>query len=270
MAFEYLNIALLESDIIADDKKSNLDALCSSSMPYCDAVDIVVAPELFTTGFINDKDKAFAASERNTETTMNYLHSLSEQLNSALCGSFLAHTASKIYNRAFFIEPSGDEVFYDKRHLFSMGGESNIITAGTNFAPVVRFRGWNIKFMICYDLRFPVFCRNKRNEYDLMIVVANWPEARQKAWLRLLSARAIENCCYVCGVNRRGVDAQGNSYGAGSSVVIDYKGDIIAQTSETASICTASISKEKLDNFRLKFPVWNDADDFVIKYFMPL
>lgn len=265
MALEYLNIALLESDIKTDDKESNLNAFCSATNPYRDAVDIAVVPELFTTGFISDKEKAFAASERNTESTITTLHSLAKQLNSAFCGSFLAHTASKIYNRAFFIEPSGDEVFYDKRHLFSMGGESNVFTAGNGAAPVVRFRGWNIKFIICYDLRFPVFCRNQRNEYDVLIVVANWPEARQKAWLRLLSARAIENCCYVCGVNRRGVDAQGNSYGAGSSVIIDYKGDIIAQTSQSASICAATLSKGKLDNFRGKFPVWNDADDFIIK-----
>ena len=206
MAFEYLNIALHEIDIKADDKESNLDALCSATMPHCDAVDIAVVPELFTTGFISDKDKAFAASERNTEATINRLHGLSKQLNSALCGSFMAHTASKIYNRAFFIEPSGDEVFYDKRHLFGMGGESYVFTAGNSAAPVVRFRGWNVKLIICYDLRFPVFCRNRRNEYDVLVVVANWPEARQKTWLRLLSARAIENCCYVCGVNRRGVN----------------------------------------------------------------
>ena len=249
MALEYLNIALLESDIKTDDKESNLNAFCSATNPYRDAVDIAVVPELFTTGFISDKEKAFAASERNTESTITTLHSLAKQHNSALCGSFLAHTASKIYNRAFFIEPSGDEVFYDKRHLFSMGGESNVFTAGNGAAPVVRFRGWNIKFIIGYDLR----------------VVANWPEARQKAWLRLLTARAIENCCYVCGVNRRGVDAQGNSYGAGSSVIIDYKGDILAQTSQSASICAAALSKGKLDNFRGKFPVWNDADDFIIK-----
>lgn len=265
MAFEFLNVALFEHDIVSGDKQSNVNGLCIKAKPYADTVDLIAVPELFTTGFVNDKAAAYAASERNTEFTMNCMHDLSKQLNSAVCGSFLAHTASRIYNRAFFVEPNGEDVFYDKRHLFGIGGETKVFSAGSDAAPVVRFRGWNIKVVICYDLRFPVFCRNRGNEYDLLVVVANWPEPRHNAWMKLLAARAIENSCYVCGVNRRGCDALHNCYGSGSSAIFDYKGEIIAQTTPSSAICTASLSRAKLQDFRRKFPVSDDADEFVIR-----
>ena len=146
-----------------------------------------------------------------------------------------------------------------------MGGEKDVFSDGLKPSPIIRFRGWNIKPIVCYDLRFPVFCRNRNNEYDVLLVIANWPVARQKVWQSLLVARAIENECYVCGVNRGGTDATGVEYGVGSSIVVDYKGEIIARTSQSSPMAYATLSREKLDNFRKKFPVWKDADDFAIK-----
>jgi predicted amidohydrolase len=180
-----------------------------------------------------------------------------------IIGSFLANTAAQLYNRAFFIEPNGDETYYDKRHLFSFGGEDKVFNHGLTKAPIVRFRGFNIKLVVCYDLRFPVFCRNVKNNYDLLVVIANWPKSREKVWRTLLAARAMENECYVCGVNRCGTDPAGVEYPEGSSLVIDFKGKVIAQRMNSPVI-TADLSPALLAQFREKFPAWRDADDFTL------
>ena len=265
MAFDQLNVCLLEHQIADGDKEKNLSHVADSIKTVPPGIDLYTLPELFTTGFISNAERAHALSEKNTEQTIDFLHEVSEQHNCAIAGSYLSHTAGRVYNRAFFIGPSGDETFYDKRHLFSMGGEKDVFSDGLKPSPIIRFRGWNIKPIVCYDLRFPVFCRNRNNEYDVLLVIANWPVARQKVWQSLLVARAIENECYVCGVNRGGTDATGVEYGVGSSIVVDYKGEIIARTSQSSPMAYAKLSREKLDNLRKKFPVWKDADDFAIK-----
>ena len=175
----------------------------------------------------------------------------------------MASTAGQIYNRAFFIEPNGEDTFYDKKHLFAFGGEDKVYKAGFTQAPVIRFRGFNVKLIVCYDLRFPVFCRNVNNAYDVLIVVANWPHSRQQAWKQLLIARALENECYVCGVNRSGTDSSGVEYGEGSSFVIDFKGKIIGQRTDGAVI-EAELRPDALLQFREKFPAWRDADSFTL------
>jgi predicted amidohydrolase len=264
MVFNSLNVCLIESDISSDDKVININNLKEhiDKLPYQN--DLVVVPELFTTGFINSAEKALAVAEKNTGNTISELSNISQKYSCGICGSFLANTVGKLFNRAFFIEPN-DETFYDKRHLFTMGGEPNVISQGYKESPITRFRGFNIKLIVCYDLRFPVFCRNVKNNYDVLLVVANWPKARFNAWKSLLVARAIENCCYVCAVNRCGTDSEGIDYGCGSSMIIDYKGQIISQTAETLNVASASLSLEKLNAFRSKFPVWNDADEFKLE-----
>lgn len=259
-----IRIALIEDNISWADKEANLNQLKRNLQNIPDGTDIVVLPEMFSTGVItSSKDDALALAERNTGDTMHLLSELAQQHQVAIAGSFLASTANRIYNRAFFIEPSGDETFYDKRHLFALGGEDKIYSQGLFASPIIRFRGLNIKIIICYDLRFPVFCRNTNNQYDLLIAVANWPKARQNAWQQLLIARAIENQAYVCGVNRTGTDPQGIDYGQESSLIIDFKGKIVAQRS-TSPIIASDLSPALLSQFREKFPAWRDADPFTI------
>lgn len=263
MAFSRnLNIVLIEDQIEWGDKEANLMRLKQQMENIPLGTDLVILPELFTTGFMtDDRDLASRLAERNTGETVRMLKNLAEQYQVAITGSFLACTAAQLYNRAFFIEPNGEETFYDKRHLFTFGGEDKVFNAGKTKAPIIRFRGFNIKLIVCYDLRFPVFCRNQQNSYDILVVVANWPLARQNAWKQLLIARALENECYVCGVNRSGTDNSGLDYSQGSSLVIDFKGKTIAQR-VSGPLISAELSPADLARFREKFPAWRDADEF--------
>ena len=255
-----LRVALIEDNVIWADKYANLEQLSRNIKNVSDGTDLIVLPELFTTGFVVD-ESAQELAERNTGETIKFLRDLSQYYNVAIAGSFLACTASQLYNRAFFIEPNDDEILYDKRHLFTMSGEHNIYNQGNTEAPVFRYRGMNIKLIVCYDLRFPVFCRNVNNAYDVLLVVANWPKVRLNAWRTLLQARAIENECYVCGVNRCGTDPKGLEYAHGASLIIDFKGKVIGERS-TSPIIEADLSPADLARFRTKFPAWRDADHF--------
>ncbi|MDY2829648.1 MAG: nitrilase-related carbon-nitrogen hydrolase [Sodaliphilus sp.] len=258
-----MRISLIEDSIAFGDKKVNLSKLKENLLQVPDDTDVVVLPELFSTGFTSDKDAALELAEKNTGDAMSFIHSLANSCNVAFCGSFLARTAGQIYNRGFFIEPNGEEVFYDKKHLFSIGHENSVINAGFTEAPVVRFRGLNIKLTVCYDLRFPVFCRNRDNAYDVLVCVANWPKARLNAWRTLLAARAIENEAYVVGLNRSGIDNFNVDYGSGSSAVFDFRGEVIAQRGKSPVI-TAKLSPSALQGFRKSFPAWKDADEFTL------
>lgn len=257
-----LNIVALEIDIIWGDKDANLLKLEHNLQIIPSNTDLVVLPELFSTGFlIENPTEMRNISEKNTEKTILTLKRLAKQYNVAIAGSFIARTANKIYNRAFFIESSGDETYYDKHHIFSIGGEQEVFTAGDSQPRVVRYRGWNIMLAVCYDLRFPVWLRNTNNKYDLLLVVANWPKARIYTWEHLLIARAIENECYVCGVNRIGQSPSGIEY-SGHSLIIDMRGQIIAQTTQDNNTISAKLNAEKLTSFRENFPVWKDIDNF--------
>ncbi len=267
-----LNISLFEYDIAWCNKQQNLNYVqkAFNAMPY--GIDLLVLPEMFTTGFIVDKEVAVELAERNTQETISAIQQFADKYNVAICGSFLAKTASQLYNRAFFIEPNGDETFYDKRHLFRMGGEKETFNQGVTFSPIIRFRGWNIKIIICYDLRFPVWCRNdfSKNNYDVMLVISNWPKVRLLPWNTLLTARAIENECYTCGINRRGVDPNGVDYSENTSTIIDYKGlacdaSTINIADMNGTLLNYSLSKTNLDRFKEKFPAWKDTDKFSIE-----
>ena len=182
-----------------------------------------------------------------------------------MAGSFIAKDNGKFYNRAFFITPEGEEHYYDKRHLFRMAEEDKHFSAGDKRL-IVPYKGWNICLQVCYDLRFPVWSRNVNNEYDLLIYVANWPEARKKAWKALLHARAIENMAYVCGVNRVGVDGKGFLF-RGDSMIYNAKGKKLADAGKREEITrTCTLKKSELDEFRAKFPAWKDADGFGIDF----
>ncbi|MDY3932107.1 MAG: nitrilase-related carbon-nitrogen hydrolase [Muribaculaceae bacterium] len=258
-----LNICGIPLNSVWCDKQSNLEALEQNLSTQPSTIDIVVLPEMFSTGFvINDKNQVAELAERNIDDTIYCIKKLSAKYNIAICGSHIARTNTRFYNRAFFIEPSGDEVYYDKHHLFSYGNEQTVYSSGNSLPPIIRFRGWNIMPIICYDLRFPVWCRNVGRKYDLMIVMANWPKVRERAWDQLLIARAIENQCYVCGINRTGTDGNSIVYPDDSSYIIDYKGNIISE--KRNEIIFASLDYEKYSKFNEKFTALSDADSFSI------
>lgn len=257
-----LKICLIPMDIKWEDKETNLKKVAELVNRVHSATDLIVLPEMFSTGFITggDKEEIRKFAEKNSGETIDFIKGLAAEKNMAIAGSYIAETGGLLFNRAFFIEPGGDETFADKKHLFTMAGEDKIFSRGDERLHV-RFRGWSISMIVCYDIRFPVWCRNVGNEYDLMLAVANWPTTRVDAWNHLLKARAIENEAYVCGVNCKGTDTNGFEYD-GSSAVFDFKGKDIATADPDGKLLYATLSYEKLERFREKFPAWKDADSF--------
>ena len=255
-----LRVSMVQTSISGENIEENIrcygDLLCRLG----GKTDIVVLPELFTTGMTLNVEKM---AEPNDGKTILAMKRFAKDYNLAITGSFLASDSGKYYNRAFFVTPDGHDYYYDKRHLFSMAGEDRSFSPGTKRL-IVDYRGWKICLMVCYDLRFPVWSRNVNNEYDLLIYVANWPEARKRAWKALLKARAIENMCYVCGVNRIGVDVREFKY-CGDSCIYSPKGKKIFEAKKNEEvIITGTLDRESMEQFRTKFPAWMDADRFVI------
>ena len=253
-----LKISIVQTDIAWENKQENLRMLRETLHALRGTTEIVVLPEMFSTGFTM---KSRELAEPVSGITVRILKELAADFQLALCGSFICSERSNYYNRAFFITPEGEEFYYDKRHLFRMGNEAEYFSSGNNKL-IISYRGWNICLLVCYDLRFPVWSRNVNNEYDLLIYVASWPQARRLAWDTLLCARALENMCYVCGVNRIGVDGNKLIYNGGS-VVFSAKGEVLASVPDgEEGIETVSLSLISLQQLRDKFPVWKDADAF--------
>jgi predicted amidohydrolase len=223
------------------------------------AADLIVLPEMFPTGFAVEPAGA-AESDGGTET-LAWMRATAARHQAAVAGSVAVEEGGKYYNRFYFVKPDGTYAKYDKRHLFSFGGEQARYTPGTERV-VVEWKGWKILLQVCYDLRFPVFARN-RGDYDMILYVASWPTVRIHPWNTLLRARAIENICYVAGVNRTGEDPFA-SY-SGGTALIDFKGETLAAAapdSEETVLCEVDI--EALRAFRAKFPALGDADDFTL------
>lgn len=262
-----LRVSLLQTDIVWEDKRANLERLRRALKELRGTTDIALLPEMFSTGFSMD---ARHLAEPVDGETVSLLKAWAAACGIALAGSYIAcgkdtrpDAAPAAYNRAFFITPQGETTFIDKRHLFRIGYEKESYTAGHSLN-VVRYRGWNIRLLVCYDLRFPVWSRNVQNGYDLLIYVANWPASRRKVWDTLLQARALENQCYLCGVNRVGTDGNHIPYNGGS-VAYSPKGELIASLPDgLEGIATATMDLETLRAFRGKFPVWKDADKFTL------
>jgi predicted amidohydrolase len=216
--------------------------------------DIYVLPEMFSTGFCTNPE---GIAESDNSETLQWLKRKAAAIDAAIAGSVAVTKDGKFYNRFYFVKPDGSVTHYDKKHLFTYGGEHKRFTAG-NERVVVEFRGVRILLEICYDLRFPVWARN-RGDYDMILYVASWPTPRVSAWSALLVARAIENQCYVAGVNRVGNDPA-CQYCGGSVVIDPYGKTIAACTDNLECEATATIDIEALQAFRAKFPVLNDAD----------
>lgn len=260
-----LKIALWQTDIAWEDKTLNLQRLRQRIASLQGKADLLVMPETFSTGFSMRPD---ALAESIEGETIRTLAGWARDYGLALAGSYIAceteahaPTRPPYYNRAFFLTPEGEAYFYDKRHLFRMGGEADAYTPGST-RPLVCYRGWKILLLVCYDLRFPVWSRNRHNEYDLLLYVANWPSSRRMVWDALLKARAIENISYACGVNRIGKDYQGTAHDGGTSAY-SFKGEQLAQVPDgEEGIATFALDADALQRFRQRFPAWMDADAF--------
>lgn len=258
-----LRVAALPLAIEWADKDANIAAVEKALEKLPAGTDVIVLPELFSTGYSDDPDVLAALAERNTGATVDKIKEWAARTGAAIAGSYLASTHPKIYNRGFFIEPSGEETFYDKRHLFSLSKEAQLFAPGDERPRIVRFRGWNISLIVCYDLRFPVWCRCRQGEYDLLLVTANWPKARGYAWEHLLIARAIENQCCVVGANRGGSDVYGDY--AGLTYIFDGRGMAVGVQPVDCPFIVADLDGERQESYRRNFPVLNDADDFLIR-----
>ncbi len=254
-----LKITLIQSDIHWENTGANLAMFEEKIWSIREQTDVIVLPEMFTTGFTME---AHRLAEPMNLTTFKWMKQLSAQTGAAITGSFIVKEKELYFNRLIWMQPDGSFFSYDKRHLFRMAGEHNVYSQG-NQKVIINWKGWKIYPLICYDLRFPVWSRNRANEYDLLLYVANWPEARRLPWKSLLQARAIENLSYVAGLNRVGEDGKGILY-AGESTIISPKGECLWQRENIEEIYTHTLNKQELNSFRSKFPADLDADIFEI------
>jgi len=254
-----LNIALIQANLAWEDISLNTTRFSDKFKEVEGEQHIILLPELFTTGFTMN---AMRFAEKMDGRTVDWLRHAAVRFKFAIGGSIIIEEDGKFFNRFVFVTPSGDVYHYDKRHLFRMGNENSVYTFGTKRV-IVNYLGWRVLLTTCYDLRFPVWSRN-RNDYDLLVNVANFPEARREVWSSLLKARAIENQCYVAAVNCVGTDGMGINY-SGDSQIINPKGQVVALGKEyRTQIIYQTISMDELVEFRQKFPVHLDADDFSI------
>lgn len=253
-----LKVAIFQTDIEWEAKEANILA-AEAAIVSADA-DLVVLPEMFSTGFM--PDGTLESAEPMNGYTVTRLKGISAETGKAIAGSVIISDGDKIFNRFLFVRPDGGISWYNKRHLFTYSGENERYSAGMERV-VFEYKGFRIMPQVCYDLRFPVWSRN-RNDYDVVIYVASWPEGRINVWDTLLRARAIENQCYAIGVNRIGTDPSATYNG--HSAIVDFKGRDMAYIEGYATgITVAELDMEKLVDFRNKFRVWDDADDFTVK-----
>lgn len=253
-----LQLALVQSPLVWHNVPANLQHF-SQQLRKVQGVDLVLLPEMFNTGFTMD---SAAQAEPAMGPTTQWLLQQAQHLNAVVCGSLIVQVAENDYrNRLIWARPDGSLEHYDKRHLFRMAGEHKYFTAGEQQLQV-ELKGWRIRPLICYDLRFPVWSRDAE-ETDLLFYLASWPAARRNAWNRLLPARAIENLCYVAAVNRIGVDQQGYAYD-GDSQVLDFMGESLLHAAEQQGVFYATLNAASLAQFKQRFPAYLDADQFAL------
>lgn len=251
-----LKLTLLQTPLLWHDPEGNRAVLGELIDRQAEGSDLLVLPETFSTGYTME---AAQVAETMDGATVQWLRETAARHAVDICGSLIIEDEGRHYNRLVWVKADGDLRTYDKRHLFRMGGEHDRYTPGRERI-IVRLGDWRICPMICYDLRFPVWSRN-RGDYDLLLYVANWPAARVSAWETLLPARAVENLAFVAGVNRTGTDGKGIE-NAGRSMICDYLGTRIAEADKEPATVRATLSLEQLQRYREKFPAWKDADSF--------
>lgn len=256
-----LTVTLIQSEIIWEDIPANLAMFDEKIDSIAEKTDMIVLPEVFATGFTMHVEKA---AQPMTGPAVSWLVAKARQKRAHILGSVIIREDDKYFNRLVWAKPDGEILTYDKKHLFRMAGEHKVFSPGNSHL-TVEVNGWKLRTFICYDLRFPVWCRNIKNQYDSAIYIANWPAGRAQHWRLLLPARAVENQSYVIGVNRVGEDGKGHAY-SGDSCVIAPTGEILFQRGEVACIHTAVLSYERVMAFRETFAAWQDADSDAVKF----
>lgn len=251
-----MKIAVLQSTLVWENPKANRDYFEEKINSLIERVNLIVLPEMFSTGFTMNPR---AVAETMRGETLLWMQNIAQEKKSAITGSIVIVEGDCFYNRMFFVYPSGETVYYDKKHLFTLAGEDKVYTAGKQKL-IVNYLGWKICPMVCYDLRFPVFSRNVEN-YDLLLYVASWPEKRIKAWDALLKARAIENMSYVVGVNIIGTDGNQHQY-SGHTQVVDCLGEYLLEPSESEGVFVVVLDREKALATRKALGFLKDKDDF--------
>jgi predicted amidohydrolase len=257
-----LSVTLIQTALYWEDKNRNLAMLEDKIMGIDEKTNLVILPEMFSTGF---SMRPTVLAETMDGQTIEWMKKISNAKKIIVTGSIIIEDNGHYFNRLIWMLPNGNYGFYDKRHLFAYAGEDQHYTAG-NKRLITSVNGWKINLQICYDLRFPVWARQQSNEspeYDLIIYVANWPERRNHAWKTLLTARAIENQSYVIGVNRVGEDGNQINH-SGDSMLIDPLGNILFSKQQEEVIHSFVLTKDSLNQTRNKFPFWKDADQFNI------
>jgi predicted amidohydrolase len=257
-----ISISLIQSELAWEDKATNLFQFEKKINSIKEVSQIIVLPEMFSTGF---SMKPSELAEKMDGETVQWMQRIAAEQKKIITGSVIIEQNNQYFNRLLWVLPNGTVGLYDKRHRFAFAGEDNFYTAG-NKRLITSVNGWKINTQICYDLRFPVWARQQSNEepeFDILLYVANWPERRNHAWKSLLIARAIENQCYVIGVNRVGKDGNDIEH-SGDTILVDPLGEVLYTKAHIEEISTHTLSKEKLLEVRAKFPFWKDADHFII------
>ncbi|MEP6748285.1 MAG: amidohydrolase [Bacteroidota bacterium] len=263
-----LSVTIIQSILHWQDKQANLAMFEQKINAIKDKTEIVVLPEMFSTGFSMEPQ---LLAEKMDGETVAWMKRIAAEKKIILTGSVIIEEEGNYYNRLIWMLPNGETGIYDKRHRFAFAGEDEQFTAGSKRL-IASVKGWKINLLVCYDLRFPVWARQASQsselddnapEYDILIYVANWPERRNHAWKTLLQARAIENQCYVVGANRVGDDGNNIHY-SGDSMVIDPLGEILYTKAQDEDVFTIVLQKDKLEDVRSKMPFWKDADEFSI------
>jgi predicted amidohydrolase len=259
-----LTITLLQTPLYWQQIDANLAMLEEKIWQIDRPTDLIILPEMFSTGFTQE---AAGLAEPMNSKTFRWMKQQAAQTKAVVTGSYIVREQQNYYNRLLWMRPDGSFSFYDKRHLFRMAQEEKTFTAGESLL-IEEIRGWKICPLICYDLRFPVWSRNHIKPdgtlaYDVLLYVANWPALRNRAWRLLLAGRAIENSCYTLGVNRVGEDGNRVTY-SGESMITDCRGEVLADLADQDCIYTMELSYDNLKAYRQKFPVHLDADDFSI------
>jgi len=257
-----LTVTLIQTELFWEDIPANLAMLDRKIDGIAEKTDVIVLPEMFTTGFTMNAGKL---AESMNGAAVSWITAKSRQKNAHILGSVIIEEGKRYFNRLLWAKPDGGLLTYDKKHLFRMAGEHKVYSPGNSHL-TVEVNGWKLRSFICYDLRFPIWVRNIANSYDAAIYVANWPGKRAPHWKLLLPARAVENQCYVIGVNRVGEDGNGLLYSGGSSI-IDPLGNILFQHADIPSIFTTTLNYERIREYRENFAAWQDADGDAVAFF---
>ncbi len=254
-----LRITTVQAPLEWEAPEANRSAFAKWLAPLAGKTDLVILPEMWTTGFTMN---AAAVAEPMDGPSVGWMRQQAARLDAVVTGSLVIEEGGRYYNRLIWMPPDGQLQYYDKRHLFTLAGEHRVYTAGTRRL-VVEWRGWRICPLICYDLRFPVWSRNTE-DFDLLVYVANWPEPRRRHWQQLLIARAIENQCFVAGVNRVGLDPNGHEY-SGDTTIVDYRGEVEHHVEEVEDVFTLSLDREDMLHYRQRFNFLADRDRFTLE-----